>query len=463
MLGKVFKAYDVRATYPRPLNEKLAWQIGFGAAEHLLSEAVAAGRHDPMARHLVVGRDMRCSSPSLSAALCTGIRAAGGNVLDIGEVDTPCVYFAINHFDAAGGIQVTASHNPASYNGFKISGLAARPIGEGSGLEHIRRLAAIARPEKATGEGHEETRDVWSAYRTWLLDRLAPSIVEGTRTFKVVVDASNGMAGAMVPKVFGGVKGLELITLNLTMDGTFVHDPNPLVEKNVVPTQEAVRTHGADFGVCFDGDADRCVVVDETGTTVPCDLLLAWMVEGTLAHDAGAAIIYDIRSSRAVRSAIEAAGGRPVESRVGHVFMKAALAEHDAPLGGEVSGHFYFRDMFKADSGARAFIEVCNQLAADGGPLSDRITPHDTYARSGEINFEVDDTAVSIEALAERFKECERRDVDGMSLDGGEWWCNVRASNTEPLLRLNLEARDSQTLDEMMRVFEDVLGQPVDH
>jgi phosphomannomutase len=416
-----------------------------------------------MARHLVVGRDMRTSSPSLSDALCAGIRAAGAHVLNIGEVDTPCVYFAINHFDAAGGIQVTASHNPASYNGFKISGLAARPIGEGSGLEDIRRYAAIANPEQAKGEGNEEDHDVWAAYREWLLARMNSGILDGSRTYKVVVDASNGMAGAMVPKVFGAVKGLDIIPLNLAMDGTFVHDPNPLVEKNVVPTQEAVREHGADFGVCFDGDADRCVVVDETGKTVPCDLLLAWMVRGILEEEAGAAIIYDIRSSRAVRIAIEAAGGRAVESRVGHVFMKAALAEHDAPLGGEVSGHFYFRDMFKADSGARAFIEVCNGLVRDGGPLSELIEPHDAYASSGEINFEVEDTDESIEAIAMKFSDCERRDVDGMSLDGGEWWCNIRASNTEPLLRLNLEAHNQEALETMMVAFKSVLGEPVDH
>jgi phosphomannomutase len=463
MLGKVFKAYDVRATYPRPLNEKTAWLIGHGAATYLLEKARDTGRLDPMARHIVVGRDCRLSSPSLADALSNGIRKAGGHVLDVGEVDTPFVYFAINHLDAAGGVQVTASHNPANYNGFKISGLAAKPIGDGSGLEDIRRLSAMANPDRAAGEGNFEERDLWPAYRAWLLERLSPAILDGSASLKIVVDASNGMAGAMVPKVFGKVKGLDLVLLNMTMDGTFAHEPNPLVQKNMVPTQEAVREHGADFGVCFDGDADRCVVVDETGATVPCDLLLAWLVGGVLKDHPRAAVVHDIRSSRAVRSAIEAAGGTPIESRVGHVFMKAALAEHKAIIGGEVSGHFYFQDMFNTDSGARAFVEVCNQLLADGGPLSARIAPHDTYARTGELNFEVEDIPEAIEAVAKRFSEATRREFDGMGLDAGSWWCTIRASNTEPLLRLNLEAKDSKILDATRAAFEEVLGAPVDH
>ena len=463
MLGKVFKAYDVRAVYPRPLNEKAAWQIGHATADYLLEEARKKNRLDPMGRHIVVGRDMRSSSPSLAAALIEGIHAASGHVIDVGEVDTPLVYFAINHLDAAGGVQVTASHNPAKYNGFKISGLSARPIGEGTGLEDIRRRAAIANKERAEGVGHLEARNLWPAYRDWLLEKLDPVLREGKEHITIAIDASNGMAGRMIPEVFGDVPGLKIIELNFQMDGTFVHEPNPLVEKNLQSVQEAVRTHGADFGVCFDGDADRCVVIDEKGSAVGCDLLLAWWIEGVLRDHSGSSVVYDLRSSRAVREAIESGGGVPVLSRVGHVFMKKALEDSNAIIGGELSGHFYFRDAFGADSGARAFIEVCNRLLKDGRPMSERIAPHDTYKRSGELNFKVEDVDEAIDAISQRFKTADQLELDGLSLDTGEWWCNVRPSNTEPLLRLNLETRDGDTLEKTLAEFQGVLGAPVDH
>ena len=464
MLGKVFKAYDVRATYPRPLNEKVAWQIGYATAEHIIEKAQDAGRMDPMARHIVVGRDMRLSSPALFEALTDGIRDAGGHVIDVGLVDTPFIYFAINHLDAAGGVQVTASHNPANYNGFKISGLGAKPIGSDSGLDDIRHAAALANRERIESRGGRiESRDLWAAYRDWLLEKMDPSLLDGSRKLKVVIDASNGMAGCMVPKVFGEVKGLEIIPIHFETDGTFVHEPNPLVEKNLQWTRDAVISHGADFGACFDGDADRCMVVDERGEIVGCDMLLAWWVGRVIGDQPGAPIIYDLRSSRAVREAIEAAGGLPVESRVGHVFMKAALAKAAAPMGGELSGHFYFGDTFGTDNGARAFIETCNQLVAANQTMSACIAPHDAYPRTGEINFTVEDTDQAMAALTAMFPDAERSELDGISLDAGDWWCNVRSSNTEPLLRLNLEAREAHILETTLEAFKSILGRPVDH
>ena len=463
MIGKVFKAYDVRATYPRPLNEKIAWQVGHGAATHLLAEAKAAGRLDPMARAVVVGRDMRTSSPSLSASLIDGIRDAGARVSDIGMVDTPAVYFAINRYDTAGGIQVTASHNPATYNGFKISGIGARPIGTGTGLDEIKRLAAMADKARTPSiDSAIESRDPWSDYREFMLERLDERIRSGKRTLRIAIDASNGMAGAMVPALFDGVAGLDIIPINFDMPGTFVHEPNPLVEANLAQVREAVVAEKADFGVCFDGDADRCMIVDEKGTPVGCDLLLAWMVGPVLRAHPGAAIVYDLRSSRAVREAIEAGGGRPVESRVGHVFMKAALRENSAPIGGELSGHFYFADHFGTDSGARAFVEVCNLLAA-GGKVSAAIAPHDRYARSGEINFEVESVEDSLAEVDAAFGKHETSRLDGVSHDLGDWWSNVRPSNTEPLLRLNVEAVDRSTMETAIAGFVEMFGEPVEH
>lgn len=463
MIGKVFKAYDVRATYPRPLNEKVAWQVGHGAATHLLERAREAGRLDPMGRAVVVGRDMRTSSPILAENLVAGIRDAGARVIDIGLVDTPAVSFAVNRYDAAGGIQVTASHNPANYNGFKISGLDARPVGTGTGLEEVKRLAAMAdRQRTPTIDSPVEARDPWPEYRAFLLDRLDQRLRDGSRRLRIAVDASNGMAGAMVPGVFGDVPGLEILPINFEMTGSFVHEPNPLVESNLAQVSEAVRAQSADFGVCFDGDADRCMVVDEQGRSVGCDLLLAWMVGPFLERTPGAAVVYDLRSSRAVKEAIAASGGRAVESRVGHVFMKAALRENDAPIGGELSGHFYFADHFGTDSGARAFIEVCN-LLADGGTVSDAIRPHDRYARSGEINFEVESVEDALASVDEAFGDHEVSRLDGVSHDLGEWWSNVRASNTEPLLRLNVEAVDRPTLEGALERFKELLGTPVAH
>jgi phosphomannomutase len=464
MLGKVFKAYDVRAVYPRPLNEKAAWQIGFAVADYLLEVAAGKGRHDPMGRYIVVGRDMRTSSPSLCESLINGIRDRGGHVIEIDEVDTSMVYFAINHLDAAGGVMVTASHNPAKYNGFKISGIGAKPIGEGTGLEEIRRRAALANQDRPkNGGGLVESRDLWPAYRNWLVEKLDPRLRDGSKKLKVVVDASNGMAGKMVPEVFGDVAGLELIPINFKMDGTFVHEPNPLVDKNLIPTQEGVREHAADFGVCFDGDADRCMVIDEKGDSVGCDKLLSWWVADVLRENPGAPIVYDLRSTRALREAIDAEGGVAVESRVGHVFMKAALANSGAIIGGELSGHFYFKDAFGADSGARAFVEVCNRVLASKGTLSSSIAPHDRYVQTGELNFKVEDSGIAMEAVAALFPDAERTDLDGMSLDAGPWWCNIRSSNTEPLLRLNLESADQATLDETLEILQGVLGSPVDH
>ena len=465
MLGKVFKAYDVRAVYPKPLNEKLAWQIGYATAEHLLAQAAEAGLDDPMARHLAVGRDMRRSSPSLADALMQGMQDFGAGVIDLGLVDTPMVYFAINHLGCAGGVQVTACHNPAEYNGFKISRLKAKPVGQDTGLAEIQRLAALVERDKLEPRGgRRESRDLWAPYREHLIRLLDPRLVDGRIRLKVVIDASNGMAGTMVPKVFGGLKGVQIEPVNFdNSTGTFVHEPNPLVEANLAQTKEGVLRHRADLGVCFDGDADRCMVVDELGRSVGCDLLLAAMVGSVLTQRPGASVVYDLRSSRAVPEAIRAAGGLPVESRVGHVFMKAKLSETAAPIGGELSGHFYFQDMFDTDSGARAFVATLNTLAAAGKPLSKVIAPFQRYHQSGEINFQIEDKQGALQALRKAWPKARCHELDGLSLDAGDWWCNVRMSNTEPLLRLNLESGSADLTRRMVETLSPILGHRVDH
>lgn len=465
MLGKVFKAYDIRATYPKPLNEKLAWQIGYGTAQYLTEQAAESGYDDPMMRHIVVGHDMRKSSPKLAEAVKQGIRDFGAHVIDVGLVDTPFIYFAINHLGCCGGIQTTASHNPANYNGFKISKIGAKPVGMMSGLDDIRRYAAIADREKVTAKaGREEKRDLWQAYREHVRHFLHPALLDGSHTLKVAIDASNGMAGTMVPKIFADVPGLKITRINFdNASGEFVHEPNPLVESNLEQLKEAVKSTRADVGICFDGDADRCVVVDEAGETVGCDHLTAWLAQKFLKESPGSAIVYDLRSSKALAEMIVEAGGKPVKSRVGHVFMKQAMAENDAVFGGELSGHFYFRDNFYADSGAIAFAAVVSGLAAADKPMSELIRPARRYVQSGEINFENEDKQTALEDLKEAFPDAEIEELDGVTIDVGSWWANVRMSNTEPLLRLNLEGPDKHTVDELVEELSQFLGRRVDH
>lgn len=472
MLASVFKAYDVRAIYPKPLNEQLAWQIGYATAQFLLLEAAAEGFLDPMSRHICVGRDMRKSSPSLSASLMDGMRAAGADVIDLGLVDTPFVYFAINHLGCAGGVQVTASHNPSHYNGFKISKRLAKPVGQNTGLSEIQRLASLIEKEKLEKElakagarvGHVETRDLWAEYRAHLHAFIDPRILSGEVTLRIAVDASNGMAGTMLPKVFDGIKGLQIEKIYFdNSSGEFVHEPNPLVESNLHELQTVLRSRKFHAGFCFDGDADRCIVLDELGAPIGCDLLLAWLVPDVLKSHPHSSVVFDLRSSRSVVEIIRENGGVAVESRVGHVFMKAKLAETRAHIGGELSGHFYFADMFNTDSGARLFAAVISALASATKPLSALIAPCKRYAQSGEINFENEDKLGALAALKAAYPKAKTYELDGLSIDAGEWWGNIRMSNTEPLLRLNLEARDAATVEAKVAEVSKFLGHRVAH
>lgn len=469
MLGKVFKAYDIRATYPIPLDENTAWKIGYGTARHLIELASAAGETDPMMQHLVVGRDMRASSPALAQALADGMRGFGAHVIDLGMVDTPFVYFAIDYLNCAGGVQTTASHNPANYNGFKISARGAVPVGQGSGLEEISKYAAMADLVKSKpilgGEvGRSEQRDLWAGYRNHVLNFLDLR----DSSIKVVVDASNGMAGTMIKKVFGGIAGLKIVGMYFdNTSGEFVHEPNPLVASNLERLRARVLKEKADFGVCFDGDADRAIFVDEKASIVGCDHLTAILAKHFIQREPGAAIVYDLRSSKAVREDILSLGGKPIESRVGHVFVKKALRDNRAVFGGELSGHFYFRECFNADSGAVVLATLLSLLAQSGKKLSRMIRPVARYTQSGEINFKNEDKDDVIEAIVETFFDRGLiTELDGITVDCFEeegWWCNVRKSNTEPLLRLNLEARNAEKCRQMVGEIAATLGERVDH
>ncbi|MBC7770879.1 MAG: phosphomannomutase/phosphoglucomutase, partial [Pyrinomonadaceae bacterium] len=302
MLGKVFKAYDIRGTYPDPLTDQRAWQIGYGCSKFLLSSAAGVGETSPMMKNIVVGRDMRKSSPALSKQLMQGITDHGGHVIDVGLVDTPFIYFAINHLNCAGGVMTTASHNPPQYNGFKVSMRKAKPVGETSGLAEVRKHAAMVdRTSHPSAGGRTEQRDLWDAYI-----KHVRAFISLEKKIKVVVDASNGMAGTMVPKVFGSkgheIPNLTIVELNFeNSKGEFVHEPNPLVASNLAQLRERVVKEKADLGICFDGDADRCVIVDEAGAIVGCDHLTAVLAKHFLKKpgNAGATVVYDLRSTKA--------------------------------------------------------------------------------------------------------------------------------------------------------------------
>jgi len=459
VIDRVFKAYDIRGLYGDEIDEDLAWKVGHATAQFLRSLLSGYERGQATSNRLVVGRDMRPHSNPLVEAVIEGITASGIASIDIGLCDTPMVYFAVNHLGACGGIQVTASHNPIEYNGFKISGAKARPVGGDTGLNEIKHIVSTLRrmPASASTASVAQQVDLWDEYRKHVLHFL-----HTPRRLKVVVDASNGMGGKMIPAVFGEAD-VEIIPLNFKIGGKFAHPPNPLVEANLQPTKDAVLKHSADLGICMDGDADRCMFVDEKGQTVRCDLMTALLCRHFLADNPGAMVAFDLRSSRVTAEEIRAAGGVPRRERVGHAFMKKAMADGHGVFGGELSGHFYFRDNYNCDSGAIAFATALSVLSADDRPFSELVEPLRRYSHSGEINFEVEDKDAKMDEIAEAFSDAEVDRLDGVTCQYEDWWCNVRPSNTEPLLRLSLEAKDEKMMNKKLDLLKEMLGEPVDH
>jgi phosphomannomutase len=461
MIDKIFKAYDVRAVYPSPLNEEMAWKVGHATAQFLKRSRANVPTDAKVKREdtMIVGRDMRPHSPDLANALIDGLCSVGMNVIDVGMIDTSFIYFAINELGAVGGVMTTASHNPVEYNGFKISGPKARPIGAASGLDDIKRIASTLRVGTTGLKGTVTQQDLWPAYREHVL-----KFLDLKRPLRVVVDASNGMAGKMVPAVFNKVPNLTIIPMLFEITGSFVHDPNPLVDSNMNMLKAKVKETGADLGGCFDGDADRCYFVDEKGKTIGCDILTALMARDFLAEPEhkGATIVYDLRSSHVVPDQIKAAGGVPRRDRVGHAFIKKTMAETKAVFGGELSGHFYFQGNFYADSGAIAFAKVLSVLSKQPASASEQLKPLSKYFQSGEVNFRVDDKDAKIREIAEMYKTGTIDYLDGITVDLGDWWFNVRKSNTEPMLRLNMEAASKPLLDEKYKELKKLLGEPAE-
>jgi phosphomannomutase len=442
---KVFKAYDVRGIYPDELDEAGAEAIGRAYVEQF----------EP--RRMAVGRDMRLSSAAMQEALMRGAASAGADVLDLGLVGTEMVYFAVGSLGLEGGAMVTASHNPKQYTGMKLVRRGALPVGGESGLLDVRDRA-MAEPD-TTGssyrrrpEGTVEQHDIWPAY----VDRVLSFVeVPAIEPLKVVIDAANGMAGAMLPPVLERVP-VEAVRCYFEPDGTFPnHEPNPLLPENREFIVRKTLEEGADLGVAFDGDGDRCFFVDDTGEFVPGDFVTALFAGSVLEKEPGAKIIYDVRASRAVPDTVEREGGVALMNRVGHAFIKARMRKEDAAFAGEVSGHYYFRDFSQADSGVVPFLLML-ELISKSGRLSEILAPfRSRYFITGELNTPVPDVALKLQELKERYADGRVSHLDGISVDFDDWHFNVRPSNTEPLLRLNLEATSEELME---RKRDEVLG-----
>ncbi len=442
-LDAIVKAYDVRGLVPDQLDVEVARALGAAFVQ------VVEARDG-----IVVGHDMRPSSPDLVAAFAAGANEQGVDVLDIGLASTDQLYFASGSLDRPGAM-FTASHNPARYNGIKLCRSGARPVGLDSGLAEVRDLAIAGVPAYSGQPGTTSSRDVLAGYAAHLRGLVDLS---GIRRLRVVVDAGNGMAGHTVPTVLAGLP-LDVVPLYFELDGTFPnHEANPLDPANLVDLQARVRAEGADLGLAFDGDADRCFVVDERGEPVSPSAVTALVAVRELARVPGSVVIHNLITSRAVPEIIAEHGGRPVRTRVGHSFIKAEMARTDAVFGGEHSAHYYFRDFWRADTGMLAALHVLAALGEQQQPLSRLAAAYQRYRASGEINSEVADQGAATERVRASYAGrpgVSVDDLDGMTVTTDDWWFNLRASNTEPLLRLNVEAGDLATME---RVRDDVLA-----
>jgi len=450
MDSAIFKAYDVRGLYPEQIDASAARAIGRALARYLDGGPI------------VVGRDMRESGILLQQALTEGLRSEGASVIDIGRVATPMLYFATSRFQAQGGAMITASHNPGAYNGLKVCARDAVPVGLDSGLREVRDLAlGLLDQPLPESEAELRTEDVRLAYVDSLLE-LFPRCPD----LDVVIDAGNGIAGEALESLLARLP-LRVTPMYFEPDGSFPnHEADPLKPENVVDLQREVRARGAALGVAFDGDGDRAFFIDERGDRVPADLMTALLARtvieaGLLGAAPGCSILYDLRSSWIVKQTVEALGCTPVRSRVGHAFMKQRMRESGSRFGGELSGHYYFPFPagYVADDGAAAFLLVLQALAISGRPLSELWRPLAKYAQSGEVNTRVSDVQKTLEAVRSAYSQGQADELDGLTVAFDDWWFNLRPSNTEPLLRLNVEAPDQGSMEAHRDAILKLLGE----
>jgi len=436
-LSRIVKAYDVRGVVPDEFDAPTARALGLAFARFVGADTV------------VVGRDMRPSGPAFVDAFSDGVQDAGVNVIDLGLVSTDLLYFASGSLDLPGAV-FTASHNPAQYNGVKFCRSGARPVGIDSGLAEIRDVAQAIldgdAPSPAEVRGTRESRDMLNAFIDHVLSFVE---VSALKPMRVVADTANGMGGLVVPALFDRLPMIELEVMYGELDGTFPNHPaDPLQPANQRDLRARVVAGGFDIGLAFDGDADRVFIVDETGAGLSGSVTTAILAVAMLRDNPGSTILHNLICSKAVPETISAHGGNPIRTRVGHSFIKTEMAETNAVFGGEHSAHYYFADNFRADSGLIASLVMISELARSGSTLSKMRMPFEPYVASGEINTTVDDPIVVIDRVREMYRTAVVDELDGLTVDAGDWWFNLRPSNTEPLLRLNLEAQDSASCDE---------------
>ncbi len=431
-LDSIFKAYDIRGVVPDQLDAGVARAVG------------AAFVRFTGAPRVLAGRDMRPSGVDLTKAFAEGATSQGADVVDLGLISTDLAYYAAGSQDAPAAM-FTASHNPAKYNGIKLCLAGAKPVGQDTGLAEIKEMVESGDIPDADEKGSVSELDLLDEYA----DHVRSFVdVSSLRPLKVVADTANGMGGLVAPKVFEGLP-FDLEIMFGDLDGTFPnHPPDPINPENLKALQARVLEVGADVGLAFDGDADRVFLIDEKAEPMSGSTTTAFVAKAILAKNPGAAVIYNLICSKAVPEIIEENGGRPIRTRVGHSFIKKVMADTDAIFGGEHSGHYYFRDNYRADSGLIAAMLVLEELSRVSEPLSELRQPLERYAASGEVNVEVDDPAATLEKVAEAYGDARQEREDGLTVDLGEWWFNVRPSNTEPLLRVNLEAPDPASCKE---------------
>ena len=429
MLDSIFKAYDIRGLVPDQLDGSIARAVGSAFARFT------------GAPRILVGRDMRPSGVELTAAFAEGATAAGADVVDLGLISTDLAYYAAGSLDAPAAM-FTASHNPAQYNGIKLCLAGARPVGQDTGLADIKEMVAEDEAPGSEGKGTVTQLNLLAEYADHVRSFVDISTL---RPLKVVADTANGMGGLVAPAVFEGLP-YDLEVLFGELDGTFPnHPPDPINPENLEALQKRVLEVGADVGLAFDGDADRVFLLDEKAEPISGSTTTAFVAKAILAKNPGATVIYNLICSKAVPEIILESGGKPVRTRVGHSFIKSVMAETGAVFGGEHSGHYYFRDNYRADSGLIAAMVVLEELSRVTEPLSELRRPLERYAASGETNVEVDDPQATMERVSAAFSDAGQERVDGLTVDLGDWWFNLRPSNTEPLLRLNLEAPDAES------------------
>ena len=443
----IFKAYDIRGTYPDQIDEKTAFRIGAAMVKFL------------SAKGLVVGRDMRTMAPSVQDSVIDGMLSQGCDVVDIGLASTPMVYYAIGTIPCDGGLAVTASHNPKEYIGFKLCKKEARPMSGDTGIKDIEKLVKGPELPKAVRAGK---RDFVDKRRDWV--RHIAGFAKDIRPMTIAVDYANGMGANESPDIFAAIPGLKVVPLYEKLDGTFPnHEANPLKESNLDDLRAAVKKHKAPLGLAFDGDADRCAFVDEEGRTVHADLITVILARGMLQRHPGKGIIYDLRSSKVVPEEIVKLGGRPVRERVGHSFMKETMRRTDCIGGGELSGHFYFAENYFTDCGVLAAILVMNQLSQEKRTLKQAADELRKYHGTGEINFKVADKGMLMRAVEEKYTDGVIDHLDGVTVTYPTWWVNVRPSNTEPYLRMCLEADTKALMEQKRNELFAILGTPHDH